>query len=54
MPYADLLNHSPYSSSNFMYQSIPFSKQREVVLYADRPYAANDQATAQALPEAQA
>jgi len=43
VPYADLLNHSPYSSSNFMYTAIPFSKQREVVLYADRPYAANDQ-----------
>lgn len=43
VPYADLLNHSPYSSSNFLFNSIPFSKEREVVLYADRPYAVNDQ-----------
>lgn len=44
VPYADLLNHSPYSSSNFLYNSIPFSRDKEVVLYADRPYAINDQA----------
>ena len=43
VPYADLLNHSPYSSSNFNLNSIPFSKDKEVVLYADRPYAVNDQ-----------
>jgi hypothetical protein len=47
VPYADLLNHSPYSSSNFLYNSIPFSKDKEVVLYADRPYAVNDQVRGQ-------
>ena len=43
MPYADLLNHSPYASSYFYYQNIPLSRDREVVLYADRSYARNDQ-----------
>ena len=43
VPYADLLNHSPYCSSYFFYNSIPFSKEREVALYADRNYAKNDQ-----------
>jgi hypothetical protein len=43
VPYADLLNHSPYSSSNFIYNSITFSKDKEVVPYADRPYAVNNQ-----------
>ena len=43
MPYADLLNHSPYAFSYFYYQSIPLSNEREVTLYADRSYAKNDQ-----------
>lgn len=43
VPYADLLNHSPYSATNFMLNTIPFSKEREVTLYADRSYAAGDQ-----------
>ena len=43
VPYADLLNHSPYCSSYFFYNKIPFSKDREVTLYADRAYAKNDQ-----------
>ena len=43
VPYADLLNHSPYASSYFFYNSIPLSKKREVTLYADRNYAKNDQ-----------
>ena len=43
VPYADLLNHSPYSQSYFFYNTIPLSSQREVVLYADRNYAKNDQ-----------
>ena len=44
VPYADLLNHSPYASSYFFYNKIPLSNDREVVLYADRAYAKNDQA----------
>ena len=28
VPYADLLNHSPYSSSNFMFNKIAFSKDK--------------------------
>ena len=43
VPYADLLNHSPYTASYFYFNSIPFSKEREVTLYADRAYAKNDQ-----------
>jgi len=43
VPYADLLNHSPYSSSYFVYNQIPLSNEREVTLYADRTYARNDQ-----------
>ena len=43
VPYADLLNHSPYCSSYFFYNTIPFSNDREVTLYADRSYAKNDQ-----------
>lgn len=43
VPYADLLNHSPYSTSYFMENDIPFSSEKEVVLYADRNYACNDQ-----------
>ena len=43
VPYADLLNHSPYCSSYFFFNQISFSQQREVVLYADRAYAKNDQ-----------
>ena len=43
VPYADLLNHSPYSQTYFFYNTIPLSSQREVVLYADRNYAKNDQ-----------
>mmetsp|Transcript_20061 Transcript_20061/g.46319 ORF Transcript_20061/g.46319 Transcript_20061/m.46319 type:complete len:480 (-) Transcript_20061:337-1776(-) len=43
VPYADLLNHSPYSTSYFMENGIPFSSEKEVVLYADRNYARNDQ-----------
>jgi len=43
VPYADLLNHSPYASSYFFYNKIAFSKDREVCLYADRAYAKNDQ-----------
>ena len=43
VPYADLLNHSPYASSYFYTSDIPFSSEKEVVLYADRNYARNDQ-----------
>ena len=43
VPYADLLNHSPYCSSYFFYNKIPLSNDREVTLYADRSYAKNDQ-----------
>ena len=43
VPYADLLNHSPYCSSYFFYNEITFSNEREVCLYADRAYAKNDQ-----------
>ena len=34
VPYADLLNHSPYSQSYFMSNTLPFSDEWEVVLYA--------------------
>jgi len=43
VPYADLLNHSPYAQTFFMLGSIPLSPEKEVVLYADRAYARNDQ-----------
>jgi len=43
VPYADLINHSPYSQAYFMTNNVPLSKQKEVVLYADRNYAKNDQ-----------
>jgi hypothetical protein len=43
VPYADLLNHSPYANSYFFYNSVPLSSEREVCLYADRLYAKNDQ-----------
>merc|ERR1719231_496356 len=43
VPYAYLLNHSPYASSYFYYQNIPLTKEREVCLYSDRSYAKNDQ-----------
>ena len=34
VPYADLLNHSPYSQSYFMSNTLPFSDEWEVVFYA--------------------
>lgn len=43
VPYADLLNHSPYAQTFFMLGSIPLSPEKEVVLYTDRAYARNDQ-----------
>jgi [ribulose-bisphosphate carboxylase]-lysine N-methyltransferase len=44
VPYADLLNHSPYVSSGFFFNQIPLSGgKRQVVLYADRDYAKGDQ-----------
>merc|ERR1712182_166576 len=43
VPYADLFNHSPYAASYFYFQNVPFTNEREVVLYADRNYAKNDQ-----------
>ena len=43
VPYADLLNHSPYSQSYFMSNTLPFSDEWEVVLYADRAFAKDDQ-----------
>lgn len=43
VPYADLLNHSPYAASYFYYEKVPLSKLREVCLYSDRAYAKNDQ-----------
>ena len=43
VPYADLLNHSPYAASYFFYEQVPLSPEREVCLYADRAYAKNDQ-----------
>eukprot|EP00965_Chrysotila_dentata_P245199 6206416-Pleurochrysis_carterae.AAC.1 len=51
VPYADLLNHSPYSTAYFMVNNIPFSKEKEVTLYADRNYARNDQARAKNMAE---
>tara|TARA_B110001452_G_C15229526_1_gene425980 strand:+ start:94 stop:1488 length:1395 start_codon:yes stop_codon:yes gene_type:complete len=43
VPYADLLNHSPYSQSYFTTNKITFTKEKEVVLYADRTYSRDDQ-----------
>jgi len=43
VPYADLINHSPYAQTFFMLGSIPLSSEKEVVLYGDRAYARNDQ-----------
>jgi len=43
VPYADLLNHSPYINCFFKYEPIPFSDERLVILNSDRPYSANDQ-----------
>lgn len=43
VPYADLVNHSPYVQAFFNYESVLLSPEREVILYADRPYAVNDQ-----------
>jgi len=43
VPYADLLNHSPYSQSYFMSNTLTFSDEWEVVLYADRAFGKNDQ-----------
>ena len=43
VPYADLLNHSPYSNAYFQVNNIALTRQQEVVLYADRTYDTNDQ-----------
>lgn len=43
VPYADLLNHSPFASSYFFLNNVPLSREKEVCLYADRAYARNDQ-----------
>ena len=43
VPYADLINHSPYASSYFLTNQLPFSDEKEVTLYADRGYAKNAQ-----------
>jgi hypothetical protein len=50
VPYADLLNHSPYAASYFYYEKVPLSKLREVCLYSDRAYAKNDQVRASHTP----
>lgn len=43
VPYADLLNHNPYSTSYIDSKSIPFSRSYEISMYSDRTYSKFDQ-----------
>jgi len=43
VPYADLLNHNPYSTSFIDSKSIPFSNSVEISMYSDRSYNKFDQ-----------
>jgi hypothetical protein len=43
VPYADLLNHNPYSTSYIDSKSIPFSRSFEISMYSDRSYNKFDQ-----------
>jgi hypothetical protein len=43
VPYADLLNHNPYSTSYIDSKSIPFSSSYEISMYSDRSYNKFDQ-----------
>lgn len=43
VPYADLLNHNPFSTSYIDSKSIPFSNSLEISMYADRSYNKFDQ-----------
>lgn len=43
VPYADLLNHNPYSTSYIDSKSIPFSRSYEISMYSDRSYNKFDQ-----------
>jgi hypothetical protein len=43
VPYADLLNHSPFALSFFKCEKKLMSEEREIILYSDRNYNPNDQ-----------
>ena len=43
VPYADLLNHNPFSTSYIDSKSIPFSNSFEISMYSDRSYNKFDQ-----------
>mmetsp|Transcript_58816 Transcript_58816/g.138936 ORF Transcript_58816/g.138936 Transcript_58816/m.138936 type:complete len:473 (-) Transcript_58816:835-2253(-) len=43
VPYADFLNHNPFSTSYIDAKEIPFSEFLEIVMYADKPYNKFDQ-----------
>ena len=43
VPYADLLNHNPYSTSYIDSKSVPFSRSFEISMYSDRSYNKFDQ-----------
>jgi len=43
VPYGDLLNHNPFSTSYIDSKSIPFSNSFEVTMYSDRSYNKFDQ-----------
>ena len=43
VPYADLLNHNPFSNSYIDSKTIPFSKSSEITMYSDRSYNKFDQ-----------
>jgi len=43
VPYADFLNHNPFSTSYIDAKEIPFSDTYEVAMYSDKPYGKFDQ-----------
>ena len=43
VPYADFMNHNPFSSSYIDSKKIAFSKNNEIVMYADKDYNKFDQ-----------
>mmetsp|Transcript_43438 Transcript_43438/g.102588 ORF Transcript_43438/g.102588 Transcript_43438/m.102588 type:complete len:481 (+) Transcript_43438:39-1481(+) len=43
VPYADLLNHNPFSTSYIDAKEIPFSDAYEIAMYTDKPYSKFDQ-----------
>jgi histone-lysine N-methyltransferase SETD3 len=43
VPYADFLNHNPFSTSYIDAKEIPFSEFLEITMYADKPYNKFDQ-----------